>query len=258
MEREQIESIIESLLFVAGEPVSLKRMCEIVNEAERAEVQAALDGIVRRCEAADRGLRVLEVAGGYQLQTASENSPWVGRLLQSRPIRLSRASLETLAIVAYKQPVTRAEIDEVRGVDSGGTLKTLLEYGFLRIAGRKDVPGKPIIYATDKRFLEFFRMKSLSELPTLREMEEIQEEQLAESIRQGTLPLDESAETGELDPAAGEGAEPDGEGAGEATDPGPDDSPEPAAAPGVETEDEPELDPGDDPGAEFDPEGTPE
>ncbi|HUT52083.1 MAG TPA: SMC-Scp complex subunit ScpB [bacterium] len=191
MERERIESIIESLLFVAGEPVPLKRMCEVIGEAKKAEVLAALDELMRRMDSPERGLRVVEVAGGYQFQTAPDNALWAGRLLQSRPMRLSRASLETLAIVAYRQPVTRAEVDEIRGVDSGGVLKTLLEYGFIRIAGRKDVPGRPLIYATDKRFMEFFRLKSLAELPTLRELSEIQEDRIAEAEQQGILPLED-------------------------------------------------------------------
>ncbi|MFO8058283.1 MAG: SMC-Scp complex subunit ScpB [bacterium] len=194
MERDRIESILESLLFVAGEPLSLKRMDEVISEAPRAEIQEALEELIKKWDAPERGLRISEVAGGYQVQTWTENSPWVGRLLQSRPVRLSRASIETLAIVAYKQPVARAEIEQIRGVDSGGVLKTLLEYGFIKIAGRKDVPGKPLIYATDKKFMEFFRLKSLADLPTLKEMEDIQEERLSEGGSQADLPFDEKEE----------------------------------------------------------------
>ncbi len=247
MEREQIESIIESLLFVAGEPVSLKRMTEIVgDDVKRAEVQAAVEELQRRHEGPERGLRIVEVAGGYQLQTTPDNAPWVGRLLQTRPIRLSRASIETLAIVAYRQPLTKAEVDEIRGVDSGGVLKTLLEYGFVRIAGRKDVPGKPLIYATDKRFMEFFRLKSLADLPTLREMEEIQEERLAEAQDAGVIPLEDSGteESGE-ETAPEETAPPEGEGA----DSEPEGDPEPTE---VEPESEPEPEPEPEPEAEDD------
>jgi segregation and condensation protein B len=180
VEPEKIQSILESLLFVAGEPLPLKRLAELVG-AKRKEIQAALTELAAQWDAPGCGLRVVEVAGGWQFQTAEDNAAWVGKLIQSKPARLSRASLECLAIVAYKQPVTRVEIDEIRGVDSGGVLKTLLEHGFIKIAGRKDVAGKPLIYATDKRFMEFFRLKSLSELPTLRELSEIQEERLAEA-----------------------------------------------------------------------------
>ncbi len=196
MEKAKIQSIIESILFVSGGPLSLKRMSDIVSEAPPAEVREAVEELVKECQADNRGVRMVEVAGGYQFQTEPENSYWVGRLLQSRPVRLSRASLETLAIVAYKQPVTRPEIEEVRGVDSGGVLKTLLEHGFIRIAGRKDVPGKPLIYATDKRFMEFFRLKSLAELPTIKELTDIQQEQLDARDAQAELPLDQE-ETGD-------------------------------------------------------------
>jgi len=191
VERKKIESIIESLLFVAGEPLSLKRICDVISGAEQVEVEEALNQLVQRYEGEERGLRMVEVAGGYQFQTDPDHAGWVGRLLQSRPVRLSRASLETLAIAAYKQPVTRAEVEDIRGVDCGGVLKTLLEHGFIRIAGRMDAPGKPLIYTTDKRFMEFFRLKSLSELPTLKELADIQEERITEAERQGELPLED-------------------------------------------------------------------
>ena len=211
LEREKIESIIESLLLVGGEPLSLKRFGELISEASRSEVQAALEELKRRWEGAAGGIRLVEVAGGFQLQTAEDNAAWVGKLIQSRPVRLSRPALECLAIIAYKQPLTRMEIDEVRGVDSGGVLKTLLEHGFIKIAGRKDVAGKPLIYATDKRFMEFFRLKSLAELPTLKELAEIQEERLLEARERGELPLEE---TPGAEGATGEG-EPEGAAAGE-------------------------------------------
>lgn len=199
MEREKIEAIVESLLLVAGEPLTVKRLADLIAEADKKEVQAAVNELARRLEAAERGLRVVEVAGGYQLQTAPENAVWVGKLLQQKPMRLSRPALECLAIVAYKQPVTRAEVEEVRGVDSGGVIKTLLEHGFLKIAGRKDVAGKPLIYSTDKKFLEFFRLKSLAELPTLKDLPELQE----------TLPFERPIGP---DPAAPDpGLEPPGE-----------------------------------------------
>lgn len=191
MENKKIASVLESLLLVSPDPLPLKKICEVIPEAQKKEIREALEELARRWERKDRGLRVVEVAGGWQFQTAPENAVWVGRLLQSRPLRLSRPSLETLAIIAYKQPVTRAEIEEVRGVDSGGVLKTLLDNGFIKIMGRKDVPGKPLIYATDKRFMEFFRLKSLSELPSLRDLEELQEERLAEESADARLPLED-------------------------------------------------------------------
>jgi segregation and condensation protein B len=214
LEQDKIESILESLLFVAGEPLPLKRLAELVG-GKRKEVQAALAGLVERWSAPERGLRVVEIAGGWQIQTAEDNAAWVGKLISSRPVRLSRASLECLAIVAYKQPVTRIEIDEIRGVDSGGVLKTLLEHGLIKISGRKDVAGKPLIYSTDKRFLEFFRLKSLSELPTLRELAEVQEERLAEARQE------EQAEASFEGSGEGQGPEPSGP-AGVTEEPGDD------------------------------------
>jgi len=178
VDKEQIRSILESLLFAAGEPLPLARLYELL-DADKKQVREALEELKQQCERPERGLRLVEAAGGFQLQTCPENAAWVGRLLQSKPVRLTRPSLETLSIIAYRQPVTRPEIEEIRGVDSGGVLKTLLDHDFIQIQGRKDVPGKPLIYGTSKQFLEFFRLKSLADLPSLKEMEELQEESLA-------------------------------------------------------------------------------
>lgn len=178
MDKEKLISILESLIFVSREPLSLGQLCDLVPEAGRAEVKATLEELVGSCEQPWRGIKLKEVAGGWQFQTGSESSMWVGRLLKQRPVRLSRPALETLSIIAYRQPVTRPEVEEIRGVDSGGVIHTLLEYDFIKMEGRKDVPGRPIIYGTTKRFLEFFRLKSLTELPTLKELEELQEEVL--------------------------------------------------------------------------------
>jgi len=211
LEREKIESIIESLLYVAGEPLSLKRLCSLLGRVKHADVRAALDEVKQRWGGPGRGLRLVEVSGGFQLQTDPDNAAWVGKLVQSRPIRLSRPALECLAIIAYKQPVTRAEIEQVRGVDSGGVLKTLLEHGFLKIAGRKDVPGKPLIYATDKRFMEFFRLKSLSELPTLKDLPELTDELPFEAAigEEGAEVPDQEVEAGPEDEADVDGGEPE-------------------------------------------------
>jgi len=178
VDKEQIRAILESLLFASGEPLPLSRLYELV-DADKKRVREALEELQEQCNQPGRGVRLVEAAGGWQFQTSPENAAWVGRLLQSKPVRLSRPSLETLSIIAYRQPVTRPEIEEIRGVDSGGVLKTLLDYDFIQIQGRKDVPGKPLIYGTAKRFLEFFRLKSLGDLPTLKEMEDLQEEALA-------------------------------------------------------------------------------
>ena len=114
-----------------------------------------------------------EVAGGYQVRTRPEYTPWIKRLIQPRPFRLSKAALETLATVAYKQPIIRSDVEQVRGVDCGGVLKVLLERGLIRVLGRKEIPGRPLIYGTTKRFLEVFDLKTLKDLPTPKEIEEL-------------------------------------------------------------------------------------
>lgn len=177
MERNRIKSIIEGLLFISGEPLSLERIVQVLEGEEKKEIRAALTELVREYEEQGRGLRIAEVAGGYQLETLKDNAEFLARLVKTRPIRLSKPSLETLAIIAYRQPVTRLEVDQIRGVDSSGVIATLLEYGFIAIVGRKDVPGRPFIYGTTKRFLEFFRLKSLADLPGLDEFMARAEEQ---------------------------------------------------------------------------------
>jgi len=172
VEKHRIRSIIESLLFISGEPISFERIISVLDGIERKLVREVLAELKEEYERENRGIRLVEVAGGYQLETPKENAEYIARLIKTRPIRLSRPALETLAIVAYRQPITRQEVDKIRGVDSSGVLKTLLEYGFIQIAGRKDVPGKPLIYTTTKRFLEFFRLKDLSELPSPEEFVE--------------------------------------------------------------------------------------
>jgi len=172
VEKHRIRSIIESLLFISGEPISFERIISVLDGIERKLVREVLVELKEEYERENRGIRLVEVAGGYQLETPKENAEYIARLIKTRPIRLSRPALETLAIIAYRQPITRQEVDKIRGVDSSGVLKTLLEYGFIQIAGRKDVPGKPLIYTTTKRFLEFFRLKDLSELPSPEEFVE--------------------------------------------------------------------------------------
>jgi segregation and condensation protein B len=120
-----------------------------------------------------------EVAGGFQFRTNPMNAHWVQQLVAGKPVKLTRAQLEVLAIVAYRQPITRPEVDEVRGVDSGGTRKVLLDRGLLRVLGKKEEPGRPMLYGTSKEFLEFFNLKDLKDLPTLREFYELSEESMA-------------------------------------------------------------------------------
>jgi segregation and condensation protein B len=144
---------------------------------EKKEIVPLLAGLIREYDARGGGICLREVAGGYQFRTRADLSPWIRKLKAGRPAVLSPAALETLAVVAYRQPLVKAEIDRIRGVDASGALKGLLEKKLVRIVGRKDVPGKPIIYGTTRKFLEVFNLKDLSELPTLRELKDLQEQQ---------------------------------------------------------------------------------
>lgn len=173
MEREDIKSIIESLLFVADGPLTIQRLSEVLEGVEKEDVRSTLDELQAELENSRRGVRLVEVAGGYQFRTAKVNADWVKKFLGGRPARIGRATLETLAIIAYRQPITRAEIEAIRGVDVDGVINTLLDRSLIRAVARKDVPGRPFLYGTTPEFLQLFNLKDLTHLPTLKEMEEI-------------------------------------------------------------------------------------
>jgi segregation and condensation protein B len=171
---ERLKAILESLLFVAGEPVSLAQLVIVLENVPREQIRKTLEEMATEYASTRRGLILEEIAGGYQLRTPKEHRAYVRRLLSAKPPRLSRPLLETLAIIAYRQPVTRPEIEQLRGVDSGGVLDTLVDRNLIRIAGRKDAPGRPIVYATTGDFLEMFGLKDLESLPDLKEFREIE------------------------------------------------------------------------------------
>lgn len=173
MERDQLKSILESLLFASEGPLTLKQFGEVLEGVERKEIAAVLAEMQSEYDAAARGFRLSEIAGGFQLRTARENADWVKKLYRDRPARMSRATLETLAIIAYKQPITRAEMEAIRGVDVDGVVATLLDRRLIRIVARKDVAGRPFLYGTTPEFLQLFNLKDLTQLPTLKEMEEM-------------------------------------------------------------------------------------
>jgi segregation and condensation protein B len=190
----RLASVVESLLFAAGAPVPIARLVEALEGPSRAEVLAAIDALSAGYERDGRGLRVAHVAGGYQLRSAAENSPFVRRLLRERPPRLSRPMLETLAIIAYRQPCTRLEIEAVRGVDADAVLSTLTDRRMVRIVGRKDAPGRPLLYATTREFLETFSLPDLGALPPLRDLGEGAELILAADLTvsdEGVLPTEQ-------------------------------------------------------------------
>lgn len=169
-ERARLAGIIESLLFVAGSPLSLRKLLEVLNGPSAKEVKAALEVLAETYDAPERGVRLAAVAGGYQLRSAAENAEWVRALTRERPVRLGRAAMETLAIVAYKQPTTRAEIEAIRGVDADAALSSLLAKRLVRIAGRKETIGRPLLYTTTPEFLELFGLNELRDLPALKEI----------------------------------------------------------------------------------------
>jgi len=172
-ETTQLERILEGALFAAGYPLSMDQMLDLFEERAKPEkkaVKEALESLAKDYE--NRGIELKELASGFQFQVKSDLSFWIKHLWEERPAYYSRALLETLAIIAYRQPITRAEIEEIRGVTvSSPMVKTLLDREWVRVVGHKDVPGRPALLATTKAFLDYFGMKSLSELPTLSEIQ---------------------------------------------------------------------------------------
>jgi len=176
MEEHELTAVVEAVLFVSGEPMSLEDLSEVLERTDPDRIRQALELLRQNYDTAGRGLQIVEVAGGYQIATRSECAPWIRSLEKIKTAtRLSRSGLETLAIVAYKQPVTRGEIEAIRGVDSAYVLKTLLERRIVKIAGRREGLGRPILYGTTREFLQYFGLKDLSELPALKEFKEVAE-----------------------------------------------------------------------------------
>ncbi|HYC54975.1 MAG TPA: SMC-Scp complex subunit ScpB [Candidatus Binatia bacterium] len=219
---DRLRPVLEALLFASGDPLAAKKVAEIVEGSTVEEVKATLADL--STDLLTRGIRLVEVAGGWQLRTAPEHQRYVRKLFRERPQRLTRAATETIAIIAYKQPVTRMEIEAVRGVDSGGVIESLVERRLVKVIGRKDVPGRPLVYATTKEFLEIFGLKSLRDMPTLPELgtdfERMSEQggfNEAESARILPLEDDDAAAAdgqGTLEQSGGQGAQLEGDAEG--------------------------------------------
>ena len=186
MQRDELKSIIENILLAADQPVHVGELEKIfLNTAEKKDLQLILEELKEEYQS--RNLQILEVADGYQLCTRHEFNDWIRKFLKlDRSSRLSQPGLDTLSIIAYKQPLTRQEVDDIRGVDSSGVIKTLLEKKVIGPAGRKKVPGRPIMYRTTQKFLEYFGLKDLNDLPTL--------EDLKEDLEDGDNPLQSQIE----------------------------------------------------------------
>ncbi len=170
---EDLKNIIESMLFVSEDPLTIDRIKNVLTFADTKEIRNALKVLLDEYESRKGGFFLHEVAGGYQIRTRPEYTEWIKRLVKTNPRRISKASLETLAIIAYKQPVIRSDIEHIRGVDCGGVIRMLLERKLVRVLGRKKIPGRPLIYATTKQFLETFDLKDIKDLPTPKEIEDL-------------------------------------------------------------------------------------
>ena len=178
MDRDELKPIIENLLLASDQPVSSDLLYQtFLGRSSKDELQAVLKELQEEYQS--KNLQIVEVAEGFQLCTRPEYSEWIRKLLKlDKSFKLSRAALDTLAIIAYKQPLTRAEVDEIRGVDSSGVVRTLLERKIISPAGRKNVPGKPMMFRTTQKFLEYFGLRDLSEMPTLEDFNEELEGQI--------------------------------------------------------------------------------
>jgi len=204
---EDIKYIIESLLFVADEPLQVDRIKKILIQAETGDIREAMAELTAEYEARGGGFYLDEVAGGYQIRTRPQYTDWIKKLIQPKPLRLSKPALETLVIIAYKQPIIRSDIEHLRGVDCGGVIRVLLERKLIRVLGRKEIAGRPLIYATTKRFLEIFDLKNLRDLPTPKEIEEL----AAAANEGGRAVIIDSTQEFEDDPETSEAPEPIGE-----------------------------------------------
>ena len=198
---EKLQQIIEGALLAAGRPLSIDQILTLFldeDQPSRDEIRAALDALQGAC--AERGVELKEVSSGFRYQVKAELAPWIARLWEEKPSKYSRATLETLALIAYRQPITRSEIEEVRGVTvSSNIIKSLLEREWIRVLGHRDVPGKPALYGTSKGFLDYFNLKSLSDLPPLAELRNIDsiEREFDFGERQGAAnDADEAVEQG--------------------------------------------------------------
>jgi segregation and condensation protein B len=222
VDEERLKAVLESLLFAAGEPVSLARLAAVLDPIPKEAIRKALADLKAGFYREGRGVMLDEVAGGFQLRTSKEHALYVRKLLSTRPPRLSRPMMETLAIIAYRQPITRPEIEQLRGVDSGAVLENLTERRLIKIAGRKEAPGRPMMYATTSEFLQTFGLKDLDSLPDLSELREV-EQQIENAEQQRITDQEGAPEQLDLMPIEAEPQEqaviePESAGAGEPGD----------------------------------------
>jgi segregation and condensation protein B len=220
MDRTEKKAIVESLIFASDTPLTIQKTRQILENVPKKELQDIFEELKADYQNNSRGFYIQEVAGGYQFRSKPNYASWVKKLKKTRPFRLTLPTLETLAIVAYKQPITRAEIDKIRGVDSGGVIKALLERRLINIAGRKNVPGKPFIFVTTKKFLEVFGLEKLSVLPTIKELDELDDSKLPSLLRESITgeigeTVSENNQVSDNETVIDETSEQEGQGTGE-------------------------------------------
>ncbi|MBI5044092.1 MAG: SMC-Scp complex subunit ScpB [Nitrospirae bacterium] len=180
MDEKEIKAIIEALIFVSGEPITLNRIRDVIEGIDKKTIERLASKLKDEFNKEDRGLQLIEIANGYQLTTRPDYASWIKKLNKIKvSTRLSKPAMETLAIIAYKQPIIKPEVEKIRGVDSGGVIKTLLERKLIKIIGRMDIVGKPMMYGTTPEFLQYFGLKDLTDLPTLKEFQELKEEEVS-------------------------------------------------------------------------------
>lgn len=207
MKSELIKKIIEGALLAAGKPLDITHLENLFDDEERPprdQIRAALEEI--EADTRDRGFALKQTASGYRFQVEQELAPWVNKLWEEKPKRYSRAMLETLSLIAYRQPLTRGDIELVRGVAvSSDTIRTLMEREWIRVVGHRDVPGKPALYATTKRFLDYFNLKSLDHLPALSEIKDLTDldPELEMTLASGNAENPQDTQTNE-DPDSGD------------------------------------------------------
>lgn len=177
MSREKNKPIIESLLFTQDKPLTVEKIEEVIPELEGGEIRTIIAELMQEYRAEHRGIQVVEIANGFQMCTKKQYEQYIQKLLtRSKSKKMSKSALETLSIIAYKQPITRVEVEALRGVECGGVIRSLLEARLVKIGGRKNVPGRPILYKTTEDFLTYFGLKDLSELPPLHEVNQVMEQ----------------------------------------------------------------------------------
>jgi segregation and condensation protein B len=217
MDKDQKRRVVEGIVVASPDPIAPSRIAELIPRCNPSQVRGFVKELNEEYAEQRRAFEIWEVAGGFQLRTLPEFSPYLRQIQKTRPLRLSPAALETLSVIAYRQPVTRAEVEHVRGVDAGPVVRSLLERGLIRIAGHREVPGRPMVYATTRRFLEVFGLGKLGDLPALRDLAELDFDEETGSVKMLTPEeVAELAESTEAEPeVGGEEAGAEGDDAGE-------------------------------------------